>query len=340
MRRPDWQFEVLRELFYGSLQSFVLSISHVANWDASGGKSGASFYRTLDDRFVIKHISSTELQVRTVRFLGVLPGYFKYMASIYFDGRASLLSKTVGLFQTTMTRKDSGQKLVHYICVMENAFYQKQLTRIYDLKGSSRNRFAKQRSSADNPQSGGRVLLDGNFLESTKGHPVGVFAEDHQFILSAVQNDTAFLYSINIVDYSMVVGLSFQRNDAGEEEETPSEMTVGIIDYLRQFDLIKRVESVGKSVGMIAGQSSPTIIEPGLESSANSFDMSWGGHNRQNAPASRELDGVASAFLAEVLLTNGHPAETVNDGEYQLLFTRSRRSWGVCYTFGDIVAVT
>jgi 1-phosphatidylinositol-3-phosphate 5-kinase len=257
----------------------------VANWDAKGGKSGASFYRTLDDRFVIKHISSTEMQVGDVlfarsdhshvthvaiscagqSFLGCLPGYFKYMSSIYFDGRASLLSKTVGLYQTTITRKDSGQKTVHYICVMENAFYQKQLTRTYDLKGSSRNRFAKPRPTSEVPQNGSRVLLDGNFLEFSKGHPVGVFAEDHQFILKAVQNDTAFLYSINIVDYSMVVGLSF-RDDAGAggKEESPSEMTVGIIDYLRQFDLIKRVESVGKSVGMIAGQSSPTIIEPGM----------------------------------------------------------------------------
>ncbi|KAG7390357.1 hypothetical protein PHYPSEUDO_008185 [Phytophthora pseudosyringae] len=256
------QFEVLRELFYGSLQSFVLSISHVANWDANGGKSGASFYRTLDDRFVIKHISSTEMQ----SFLGCLAGYFRYMASIYFDGRASLLSKTVGLYQTTITRKDSGQKTVQYICVMENAFYQKQLTRTYDLKGSSRNRFAKPRPTLDVPQNGtsNRVLLDGNFLEFTKGHPVGVLAEDHEFILKAVQHDTAFLYSINIVDYSMVVGLSYRQDVNGEKEETPSEMTVGIIDYLRQFDLIKRVESVGKSVGMIAGQSSPTIIEPGL----------------------------------------------------------------------------
>ncbi|KAL4175641.1 hypothetical protein KRP22_000604 [Phytophthora ramorum] len=254
------QFEVLRELFYGSLHGFVFSISYVANWNASGGKSGASFYRTLDDRFVIKHISSTEMQ----SFLGCLPGYFKYMASIFFDGRASLLSKTVGLYQTTITRKDSGQKMVHYICVMENAFYQKQLTRTYDLKGSSRNRFAKPRPTSEVAQNGSRVLLDGNFVEFTKGHPMGVFAEDHQFILKAVQNDTAFLYSINIVDYSMVMGLSSRRDDAGGDEETPSEMTVGIIDYLRQFDLIKRVESVGKSVGMIAGQSSPTIIEPGL----------------------------------------------------------------------------
>ncbi|KAL3668172.1 hypothetical protein V7S43_007034 [Phytophthora oleae] len=256
------QFEVLRELFYGSLPSFVFSISHVANWDANGGKSGASFYRTLDDRFVVKHISSTEMQ----SFVGCLPGYFKYMASIYFDGRASLLSKTVGLYQTTITRKDSGQKMVQYICVMENAFYQKQLTRTYDLKGSSRNRFTKPRPTSDVPQNGSsnRVLLDGNFLEFTKGHPMGVLAEDHQFILKAVQNDTEFLYSINIVDYSMIVGLSYRLDDNGEKEESPSEMSVGIIDYMRQFDLIKRVESVGKSVGMIAGQSSPTIIEPGL----------------------------------------------------------------------------
>lgn len=61
------QFEVLRELCYGSLQSYVFSISHVTSWNANGGKSGASFYRTLDDRFVVKHVSSTEMQVR-VRF--------------------------------------------------------------------------------------------------------------------------------------------------------------------------------------------------------------------------------------------------------------------------------
>jgi 1-phosphatidylinositol-3-phosphate 5-kinase len=59
-----YQFEVLRELFYGSLPNFLGSIAHVADWKAKGGKSGASFFRTLDDRFVVKHISSTEMQVR------------------------------------------------------------------------------------------------------------------------------------------------------------------------------------------------------------------------------------------------------------------------------------
>ena len=37
---------------------------------------------------------------------------------------------------------------------------------------------------------------------------------------------------------------------------------VGIIDYMRQYDLIKKMESVGKSVGMIAGHAEPTVIQP------------------------------------------------------------------------------
>ena len=31
---------------------------------------------------------------------------------------------------------------------------------------------------------------------------------------------------------------------------------------MRQYDIIKRVERMGKSVGMIAGQAEPTIIQP------------------------------------------------------------------------------
>ena len=39
---------------------------------------------------------------------------------------------------------------------------------------------------------------------------------------------------------------------------------VGIIDYMRQYDIIKRMERMGKSVSMIAGQAQPTIVEPSL----------------------------------------------------------------------------
>jgi 1-phosphatidylinositol-3-phosphate 5-kinase len=39
-------------------------------------------------------------------------------------------------------------------------------------------------------------------------------------------------------------------------------MVVGIIDYLRQYDTIKKIERLGKSVTMLTGQAEPTIIQP------------------------------------------------------------------------------
>lgn len=81
------QFEVLRQLFYGSLQQYLFCISHVNNWNASGGKSGASFYRTLDDRFVIKHITFTELQVCVLQALYTIDCQLKWFS------RSSLYAK-------------------------------------------------------------------------------------------------------------------------------------------------------------------------------------------------------------------------------------------------------
>ena len=70
----------------------------------------------------------------------------------------------------------------------------------------------------------------------------------------SILNDTLFLSIINIIDYSILVGI----------DEEKMELVVGIIDYLRQYDILKQLERVGKSVGMVAGQDSPTIIQPPL----------------------------------------------------------------------------
>jgi 1-phosphatidylinositol-3-phosphate 5-kinase len=63
-------------------QAYVLSLSSAYSWAASGGKSGASFARTQDDRFVIKCISRTELQM----FLDCAPAYFEYLSKAFFHG--------------------------------------------------------------------------------------------------------------------------------------------------------------------------------------------------------------------------------------------------------------
>lgn len=58
-------------------KSYIRSLATSFAWAASGGKSGASFSRTTDDRFVIKCISRTELQM----FLDCAPAYFEVRQS-------------------------------------------------------------------------------------------------------------------------------------------------------------------------------------------------------------------------------------------------------------------
>jgi 1-phosphatidylinositol-3-phosphate 5-kinase len=53
----------------------------------------------------------------------------------------------------------------------------------------------------------------------------------------AVLNDTLFLSIVNVVDYSILVGF----------DENSHEIVVGIIDYLRQYDIVKKMERMGKS---------------------------------------------------------------------------------------------
>lgn len=63
-------------------KSYIRSLATSFAWAASGGKSGAAFSRTTDDRFVIKCISRTELQM----FLDCAPAYFEYLNKSFFHG--------------------------------------------------------------------------------------------------------------------------------------------------------------------------------------------------------------------------------------------------------------
>jgi hypothetical protein len=57
------QFHGLRELVCECPRSVPQSLAFCAGWAATGGKSGASFEKTNDERFVVKHVKSTELDM-------------------------------------------------------------------------------------------------------------------------------------------------------------------------------------------------------------------------------------------------------------------------------------
>ena len=56
------RFESLRKTCCPSELDFVRSLSRCKKWGAQGGKSNVFFAKTLDDRFIIKQVTKTELE--------------------------------------------------------------------------------------------------------------------------------------------------------------------------------------------------------------------------------------------------------------------------------------
>jgi 1-phosphatidylinositol-3-phosphate 5-kinase len=292
-------------------KAYFRSLSLANQWDASGGKSGASFSKTMDERFIVKHISKTEFQM----WMDCAPAYFEYMAKVLFHGRASVLVKIVGVHEIETFKRRTGKRKVVQVIVMENLFHQKRCAKTFDLKGAHRQidlrNLLKQQNlqkrqqmqweaasstkpfedSVDSmknsrevefeeslhsntesvasvqpkPASGGgaedKVLLDDNLLEWSRGLSLPLMEANTDTtnqpptrpFQDSYLNDTLFLSLINVVDYSVLVGI----------DEENRQLVVGIIDYLRQYDLIKKMETVAKSVGTtIAGHAEPTVIQP------------------------------------------------------------------------------
>lgn len=114
-------------------------------------------YFSSDDRFVLKEMSRLE----TLSFLEFAPQYFTYIHSRQTNRRPTLLCKIVGVYKVKYHNTDKGSSFTSNLLVMENLFYNKNISHIFDLKGSVRNRLVDP-----NSQDGEIVLLDENLIKS------------------------------------------------------------------------------------------------------------------------------------------------------------------------------
>ena len=62
-------------------------------WQAKGGKSGATFCRSADGRFIIKKIRKTEYDM----FLSAAKNYFEYLREALFEDMPTMLVKILGI---------------------------------------------------------------------------------------------------------------------------------------------------------------------------------------------------------------------------------------------------
>ncbi|KAJ7922865.1 hypothetical protein B0H13DRAFT_1982098 [Mycena leptocephala] len=244
------QFDALRRT-YDCEKSMIESLARCVKWDASGGKSGSAFLKTRDDRFIAKELSRPELQTMET----FAPAYFDYMSSAVSANRPTLLAKIFGCYKLTFkkTGKDKGppgksKSTQMNLLVMENLFYDRRFSKLYDLKGSTRNRHV-QSTGREN-----EVLLDENLVQTAHLAPFYLREHSKRILRGALYNDSKFLSDVNVMDYSFLVGVDSQNN----------ELVVGIVDYIRTYTWDKKLESWVKESAFLggSGRGEPTIITP------------------------------------------------------------------------------
>nr|XP_034994231.1 1-phosphatidylinositol 3-phosphate 5-kinase isoform X3 [Zootoca vivipara] len=243
------EFHKMREVILGSSEEdFIRSLSHSLPWQARGGKSGAAFYVTEDDRFILKQMPRLEVQ----SFLDFAPHYFMYMTNAVQQKKPTALAKILGVYRIGYKNSQNNTEKKLDLLVMENLFYGRKMAQVFDLKGSLRNRNVKTDTGKESCDV---VLLDENLLKLVRDNPLYIRSHSKAVLKASIHSDSHFLSSHLIIDYSLLVG----------RDDTTDELVVGIIDYIRTFTWDKKLEMVVKSTGILGGQGKmPTVVSPEL----------------------------------------------------------------------------
>ncbi|EYC19697.1 hypothetical protein Y032_0023g671 [Ancylostoma ceylanicum] len=235
------RFRLLRKLLVTEgEEAFIRSLSQSTFWTPQGGKSGSFFYRTQDDRFVVKQMSRFEIQ----SFVEFAPHYFDYVKTAVVENKLTTLCKVYGVFRVGYKSKTTQLKVD--ILVMEYLFYKHNVNQVWDLKGSLRNRMAATAKTTSD-----LVLLDENLMKDLWNKQLYIYPHAKAALNQAISNDSHFLSSQHVMDYSLLAGV----------DETNGELILGIVDYMRTYTLDKKLESWVKIVA-IPGAHLPTILSP------------------------------------------------------------------------------
>lgn len=113
---------------------------------------------------------------------------------------------------------------------MENIFFGlDDIKKVYDLKGSEVNRLSMP---ADYSKS--FTGQDTNFIIDKNGEPYVLSESQHNHLISTLEGDSIFLRAHEVIDYSLLVIESGVR------------VRVGIIDYMRPYHTIEKIENIYK----------------------------------------------------------------------------------------------
>jgi len=157
----------------------------------SDGRSNSFFIFSPDKKFIIKTINEEESKV----LLRMLPSLHRYFSA----NPHSLITRFYGCHGVRVSHGE----LVHVV-VMGNVFSSPiAIHECYDLKGSWVNRSAGKREDPS------KLGMDLDLKRILKLHPA-----HRAMFLEQTQKDSLFLCSLNIMDYSLLLGFHFTERDS------------------------------------------------------------------------------------------------------------------------------
>ncbi|KAF4456540.1 1-phosphatidylinositol-4-phosphate 5-kinase [Fusarium austroafricanum] len=187
-----WVFRRLRSLFRLDPADYLMSLTgkYILSELGSPGKSGSFFYFSRDYKYIIKTIHHAEH-----KFLRkILKEYYQHVK----DNPNMLLSQFYGLHRVKMPY---GKK-IHFV-VMNNLFPpHRDIHTTFDLKGSTIGRDYKEEDLEKNPRA---TLKDLNWLRRQRSLELGI--QKKRMFLEQLQRDVALLKRLQIMDYSLLVGI-------------------------------------------------------------------------------------------------------------------------------------
>ncbi|XP_015515320.1 phosphatidylinositol 5-phosphate 4-kinase type-2 alpha isoform X2 [Neodiprion lecontei] len=153
------------------------------------GKSGAKFYQSYDKLFIIKTLTSEEVE----RMHLFLKQYHPYIVERH--GK-TLLPQYVGMYRLTVDGDE------HYFVAIRNAFSNHLPThRKFDLKGSTVDREASDKEKEkDLP-----TYKDNDFVK--EGMKIYIGEEAKRKLIDTLTADVGFLTHLNLMDYSLLLGV-------------------------------------------------------------------------------------------------------------------------------------
>ncbi|XP_018911747.1 LOW QUALITY PROTEIN: phosphatidylinositol 5-phosphate 4-kinase type-2 alpha [Bemisia tabaci] len=178
----------------------------------SPGKSGAKFYQSYDKLFIIKTLTSEEVE----RMHSFLKQYHPYIVERH--GK-TLLPQYLGMYRLTVDGME------HYVVAMRNVFSNHLAThRKFDLKGSTVDREASDREKEkDLP-----TFKDNDFVK--EGTKIYIGDDAKEKLLETLNADVGFLTNLHLMDYSLLLGIHDCARAEAERNEVDEGMAGGPSD--------------------------------------------------------------------------------------------------------------